>query len=313
MKREPRRVLVTGSNGLLGQKVTDLLSQSQAYAVHLTSSQEDPVVRSEQIPYTQLDVTDRKAVQRLVEEFQPEVIVNTAALTNVDLCETSREAAWKVNVIGVENLVHAGKLAGARIIQLSTDYVFDGKSGPYAEEDRPNPLSYYGRTKLAAENLLKTSTVDHAIVRTMVLYGQARKVKPNFGTWLVKELSEGRAVRVVSDQSGNPTLVDDLAFAIVKILELRKSGVYHVAGPDIMSRLEFARRLAGAFAFDPKLITAVKTADLRQAAPRPIRSGFVILKAQVDLNLRMSGVDQGLLIFRNQLSTVRHPVEIQSS
>lgn len=310
LRTEPRRILITGSNGLLGQKIVDLLSQSQSYRVHLISSQEESVFPSDTAPYTQVDITDRKQVTRIIEEIQPDTIINTAALTNVDACETNREGAWKVNVQGVENLVHAGKLAGSHIVQLSTDYVFDGKTGPYSEDDRPNPISYYGRTKLAAENLLRTSDISHTIVRTMVLYGTARKVKSNFALWLVTELKEGRPVRVVSDQVGSPTLVDDLAFGVAKIVELKKSGVYHIAGPDIVSRLAFARQLARIFQFDGKLIESQLTAALKQPAPRPLKSGFIILKAQVELNLTTSGVESGLLILRNQLSTMRQPVEI---
>jgi dTDP-4-dehydrorhamnose reductase len=313
LKTEPRRVLVTGSNGLLGQKVVELLSQSRSYMLHLVSSQEDSVFPADTAPYTRIDISNRKQVSALVEEFQPDTIINTAALTNVDACETNREGAWKTNVVGVENLAHAGKLTGSHIIQISTDYVFDGKNGPYSEDDRPNPISYYGRTKLASENLLRTSDVNHTIVRTMVLYGSARKVKPNFALWLVGELKAGRPVRVVSDQVGNPTLADDLAFAVAKIVELKKMGVYHVAGPDITSRLAFARELARIFQLDGGLITPQPTAALKQPAPRPLKSGFIILKAQVELNLTMSGVESGLLILRNQLSTVRHPVEISRS
>jgi dTDP-4-dehydrorhamnose reductase len=310
VKTEPRRIVITGSNGLLGQKIAELLSQSQSYAVHLTSSQEESTLPADGMPYTRLDITDRKQVTRVIDTIQPDTIINTAAVTNVDFCETGREAAWRANVTGVENLVHAGKLAGSHIIQLSTDYVFDGKSGPYAEEDRPNPISYYGRTKLAAENVLRTSNIGHTIVRTMVLYGHARKVKPNFALWLVGELQQERPVRVVSDQVGTPTFVDDLAYGIVKIVELKKAGVYHISGPDLLSRYDFARALARVFKFDAKLITPVKTAALNQPAPRPLKSGFIILKAQVDLNLSMSGTEAGLLILRNQLSSVRHPVEI---
>ena len=313
MKREPRRILVTGSNGLLGQKVAELFSQSPSYSLHLTSSQEEPVLASDQVPYTRMDVTDRRQVAKVIDEAQPDTIINTAAVTDVDFCENNREAAWKVNVVGVENLVHAAKLTGAHVIQVSTDYIFDGKAGPYAEEDRPNPISYYGRTKLAAENLLRTAGVGHTIVRTMVLYGHARKVKQNFALWLVRELQEGRPVRVVSDQVGSPTLADDLAFGIVKIVELKKSGVFNISGPDVLSRYDFARELAKAFKFNSKLITPVKTAALNQPAPRPLKSGFIILKAQVELNLTPSPAQTGLLILRNQLSTVRHPVEISQS
>jgi len=310
LKPEPRRVLITGSNGLLGQKLADLLTQSQSYSVHLTSSQEEPVLAADPAVFTRLDITDRRAVAGLVDRVTPSVIVNTAAMTNVDRCETNREQAWRTNVQGVENLVHAAKLTGAHIVQVSTDYVFDGRNGPYAEDDRPNPLSYYGRTKLASENLLRTSGVNHTIVRTMVLYGQARRVKVNFALWLVRELQAGKSVRVAEDQVGSPTLADDLAFGIVRIIELNRQGVYHLSGPDVISRLEFARRLARVFRLDAKLIGAVKTAELNQAAPRPLKSGFIILKAATELNVSMSGSESGLKILKNQLTSLGNPVEI---
>jgi dTDP-4-dehydrorhamnose reductase len=296
------KVLITGSNGLLGQKLVELFSHSAHYHITLASRQDKSVFHDETLDYRMLNITDKVGVRKLTDEIEPDVIVNTAAITNVDLCETEREEAWRVNVVGVENLAYAAKLVGARFIQLSTDYVFDGKNGPYDEFDRPNPISYYGRTKLAAENVLKTSGIPHAIVRTMVLYGMGYGVKLNFALWLLKSLSEGKPVKIVDDQTGNPTLADDLAFALVKVVELERGGIYHIAGPDIVSRFEFATRLASVFDFDPKLITPIKSATLTQAAPRPLKSGFIILKAETDLGLKMSGVKEGLTIFKNQLS-----------
>ncbi|HUN67037.1 MAG TPA: dTDP-4-dehydrorhamnose reductase [Bacteroidota bacterium] len=296
------KVLITGSNGLLGQKLVELLSHSAYYQTILTSRQGSSVYRDESLEYRTLNIADKAGVRKLIDETEPEIIVNTAAMTNVDQCETEREEAWRTNVVGVENLVHAAKLVGARIIQISTDYVFDGKDGPYDEFSRPNPICYYGRTKLAAENVLKTSGIPHAIVRTMVLYGMGHGVKTNFALWLLKSLSEGKPVKVVEDQLGNPTLADDLAFALVKIVELGRTGTYHIAGPDIVSRYEFGKRLAAVFQLDGKLLTPVKSAVLTQPAPRPLKSGFIILKAETELGLRLSGIKDGLTILKNQLS-----------
>jgi dTDP-4-dehydrorhamnose reductase len=203
----------------------------------------------------------------------------------------------------VEHIVQAAKLTGSKLIHVSTDYVFDGKTGPYSEVDRPNPMSYYGRTKLASENVITTSGIPHAIVRTMVLYGIGYGVKLNFALWLVRELSQENPVRVVDDQICNPTLADDLAYAILKIIELNRTGLYHVSGSDLMSRYEFAMMLARAFRYNRRLITPVKTVMLKQPAARPLRSGFVTLKAQVDLGIKPSGVEQGIMIFKNQVST----------
>jgi dTDP-4-dehydrorhamnose reductase len=297
------RVLITGSNGLLGQKLTELFSHISSFNLMLCSRQDQSVFPEETLTYRKLDITSRTDVKKVIEEYEPDVIVNSAAITNVDACETEREAAWRINVSGVENIVQAAKLTGSKLIHVSTDYVFDGKTGPYSEVDRPNPMSYYGRTKLASENVITTSGIPHAIVRTMVLYGIGYGVKLNFALWLLRELSQENPVRVVDDQICNPTLADDLAYAILKIIELNRTGLYHVSGSDLMSRYEFAMMLARAFRYNRRLITPVKTASLKQPAARPLRSGFVTLKAQVDLGIKPSGVEQGLTIFKNQVST----------
>lgn len=299
-----KRVLITGSNGLLGQKLVELLSNSPNYLLLLTSRQSASVFTSDQLQYRQLDTTRRSDVDAAVGEFEPEVIVNAAAMTNVDACETEREKAWRSNVTGVENLLHAAKLSGARLVHISTDYVFDGKNGPYIETDRPNPICYYGRTKLASENLVTTSGLPSTVIRTMVLYGIARNVKANFALWLLANLKAEKPVRVVDDQIGNPTIAEDLAYGILKVIELERLGLYHVAGPDLVSRYEFALALAKIFGFNKKLITPVKTATMKQPAARPLKSGLITLKAQTDLDIKLAGVEQGAIIFKNQVLSV---------
>ncbi|MBI5475362.1 MAG: dTDP-4-dehydrorhamnose reductase [Ignavibacteriales bacterium] len=298
-----KKVLITGSNGLLGQKIVELLSHT-LYGLNLVSLESRSVFDEEILPYDQLDLTKRQDVRKVVDSFEPDIIVNTAAVTDVDLCEKERGLAWQVNVGSVENLAYAAKLVGAKIIHISTDYVFDGNNGPYTESDRPNPISYYGRTKLASENVLLTSDVPSAILRTMVLYGCGIGIKQNFALWLYNNLSEKKPVKVVDDQIGNPTLVDDLALAILKIIELNKTGIYNIAGKDIVSRYDFALSLANVFSFNKKLITPVKSSIFKQPAPRPLNSGLIILKAQTELNLSMSGIERGITIFKNQLETI---------
>ncbi len=253
-------------------------------------------------------------VLKVVDELEPGVIINAAAVTDVDLCEKERELAWKVNVSGVENLAYAAKLVGANVIHLSTDYVFDGKNGPYDESARPSPLGYYGKTKLASENVLRTSEIPYTLVRTMILYGTGLAVKQNFALWLIKNLGEGKPLRVVDDQMGNPTLVDDLAYAILNIVELDRQGLYHIAGRDLVSRFDFAQALARTFNFDKSLISPVKTAALKQLAPRPLKSGFITLKAETELGAKLSGIDHGLEVLKNQLDVrTKNSVEYDGS
>jgi len=298
----PQTVMILGANGLLGQRFSEFLARGTMWRLVLAGRHAVPRLQLPDTAYLQVDITKKQQVRDAVTSEKPAVIVNAAAITNVDACETERDAAWKVNVTGVEHVVEAAKRVGARVVHLSTDYVFDGREGPYSENDKPNPVNYYGRAKLASENHLRASGLGYVIARTMVLYGVAAEVKSNFALWLIRNLEEKKPVRVVDDQLGNPTLVDDLAHALISAMELGKSGVYHVAGRDIVSRYDFALKLAEVFGFERDLVTPIKTSELNQAAPRPLKSGFVTLKAEVDLGYRPSTVEEGLTVLKGQLS-----------
>jgi dTDP-4-dehydrorhamnose reductase len=300
-----RRMLVFGSNGLLGQKVAELLVRGTPSSITLTSFENAPVRSMEPAEYIQADITSKKDVRQVVAHADPDVIINCAAITNVDACEMERETAWKVNVGGVEHIIEAARRGGATIVHVSSDYIFDGKNGPYTEDDRPEPLSYYGKTKLAGENALRASGLNFIIARTMILYGFAPGVKQNFALWLIESLEKQTPVRIVDDQFGNPTLADDLAYGLLRAVELGKTGVYNIAGRDIVSRHEFALRIARAFGLDATLISPVKTAQLRQPAQRPLRSGLITLRAEVELGINPSTIEQGLAVLKNQISRGR--------
>ncbi len=296
------RVLVTGCNGLLGQKVTELLVRGTGATIVRSSVEPSAVRQLRSVSYRQLDITSKKDVRSVVADVAPDVIINCAALTDVDGCERERERAWKINVTGVENLIEGARRCGAKIMHVSSDYVFDGKSGPYAEDARPAPINYYGKTKLASENALRTSDVEFFIARTMVLYGFATSVKPNFALWVIQTLSKGEPVRVVDDQTGNPTLADDLAYGLLRAMELERKGIYNIAGRDIVTRYDFAVRIATFFGLDPALIRPTQTSQLKQLAPRPMKSGLITLKAEVELGIRPATVDEGLAVLKSQLS-----------
>ena len=296
------RILVIGSNGLLGQKVVELFARGTTSPVSCASLEREAVRTLRSLQYMQLDITSRKDVRRVVSVCEPEVIINCAAMTNVDACERERERAWRINVVGVENIMEAAKKYGSRLIHVSSDYVYDGRRGPYSEVDRPEPISYYGKTKLASENVLLASGLPHFIARTMVLYGYGEGVRPNFALWLLENLEKGKPLRIVEDQLGNPTYVDDLAFGIMKGVELEKTGIYHIAGRDIVSRYVFAVTLARVFGLDERLLTPVKTDAMGQPAPRPLRSGLITLKAEVELGIKPSTVEEGLTMLRGQLA-----------
>ena len=301
-----KRILVTGANGLLGQRLACLLGRESKYELLLTCHHPSFFLNHEPLlDYTQLDITSKGDVKSLVTSFRPDVIINAAAMTNVDACELQRELAWKINVHGVENLVEVSRSIRAKIIHLSTDYVFDGKRGPYAEEDRPDPINYYGKTKLASENVIRTGDARYAIVRTVVLYGNGKNVKQNFALWVVDNLKNGRPIKAATDQIGSPTYVHDLAFGLLRIVEQDGEGIYHLSGSECVSRYDFAVRVCDVFGFDASLVERVKTGDLQQKARRPLNSGFITLKVETELGFKPSDVTQGLTMLKRELNSPR--------
>ena len=299
MKILRKKVLISGANGLLGQKCVSVFLKD--YEVYGADIQEKAFADYRHYHYVTCDITSRNQVNELVKNIEPDFIINAAAYTNVDACEEDRETCWKVNVNGIENLAKAAFKKHIFIVHISTDYIFDGESGPYSEDSKPNPLGYYGRSKLAGENALIASGAQNAILRTMVLYGCGENLRDNFALWLLKMLQSGKEVTIVDDQYGHPTIVDDLAKAILKVVEKKQTGVFHVTGSEYVNRLEFAHELADVFGLRKDLIKAIKTSDLNQKAPRPFRSEFNLDKLRRELGITTMNVRDSLLLLKEQL------------
>lgn len=184
-----KKILLTGANGLLGQKIADIFRSESEHELLLSDLQEK-AEDSHGYNYIKLDITCKEDIKNTIREHNPEIIINTAAFTNVDGCETERELSWRINVDGVKNLIIGSRITEAKLVHISTDYVFDGKTGHYDEYSRPNPKSFYGKGKLAAENALTSSGLKYAIIRTMILYGTGRNLRPNFALWLIDSLKK---------------------------------------------------------------------------------------------------------------------------
>ena len=292
------KLLITGVNGLLGQKLVE--QASSKFSVLGVDLQDEPVTKKLKFVYRKLDLTDRRKVKEGILSFHPGYLINTAAMTDVDGCEIEKERCWRTNVEAVENITFAAQMTGTKIVHLSSDYIFDGNNGPYSEDSLPSPLGYYGKSKLASENLLVASNLEHAVVRTMVLYGHGIEVRPNFVTWLINTLKKGERVTIVTDQFGNPTLVDDLATAILKIIELKKWDLYHICGSELIDRYNFAIKIAEIFKLNKNLIDSTTTPELKQSALRPLKSGFIIEKATSELGIKMSNIEDGLKKLKKQ-------------
>ena len=291
------RVLITGSNGLLGQKLVKTFS-----ADHQTSGidlQTDSVIDAPNFEYHKISITEKYKLQALFDSFKPEVIINAGAYTDVDGCEKNKEKAWEVNVVGVKNLSELCRENKTKLVQLSTDYIFDGQNGPYSEEDTPNPEGYYGITKLESEKVILESKIDFLIVRTNVLYGKSLGETHNFVLWLIQKLKDEQKVKIVTDQYSNPTLADNLAEAIKEATEKNISGILNIAGGEkILSRYEFALKIAEKFNLDQSLIKKVSTSELNLPAPRPLKGGLKIDKAKKLLATELLDVDKGLEFIR---------------
>ncbi len=294
------RILITGANGKLGQRTVSFYKNFKNIELLTIAIEEKPVIDGAE--YLQCDITDREKVKKVVFDYCPDFIINTAAYTNVDKSETDREAAWKVNVKAVEYLSESARVIDAHIIHISSDYLFDGKSGPYAENAVPNPLGYYGRTKLASENVLRLSGCYYTIIRTNVLYGNAADSSPDFVKWVINSLNGGEKIKIVTDQINNPTFIDDLVQGINKIIEFGKTGVYNIGGREFISRYDFTMLIAEYFHLSKSLIGKTITEQLNQPARRPLKSGLITLKAETELGYHPHTIFEALAEMREGLA-----------
>jgi dTDP-4-dehydrorhamnose reductase len=289
------RLLITGANGLLGQKLVQLVADKGISV--LASSQGPSRIQTPNVQYLPLDITQKEKVLQMVKEYGPSVIINTAAMTNVDQCETEREQCWELNVTAVAHLIEAAAQVNAHLIHLSTDFIFDGTSGPYDEEAQPNPVNYYGQSKWAAEKLILESQIKWSIVRTVLVYGATPgSSRSNIMLWVKRNLESGNPIRVVADQFRTPTLVEDLAVGCYLIAEKSAEGIFNISGKDLLTPYDIAIITARYFSLDESLITKTDSKEFKQPAQRPLRTGFNIKKAKQILGYQPHSFEEGLAI-----------------
>lgn len=296
------RILLTGSNGLLGQKIVYAALKRNDIQLLATSKGENRLHAKAGYQYASMDITNADEVTAIVENFKPHCIINTAAMTNVDACEKDQENCWKMNVEAVRTMTELCELHNIHLIHLSTDFVFDGEKGYYSEEDVPNPLSHYARSKYESEKVVQQARIDSAIIRTIIIYGVVDdKQRSNVVIWTINSLRQQKDINVISDQMRSPTLAEDLADACVQAALKRATGIYHVSGSETMSILEMVNRTADFFQLDKKYIHPITTDQLKQPAKRPLLTGFNIDKAKRELNFQPHTLLQGLEIVKMQL------------
>ena len=281
-----KKILITGSSGQLGSTLTQYLKKY--YNVFSTShSANNPV-----------SITDRNKLDATLSAIEPDYIINCAAFTNVDKNETDKDHAYSVNVSGIKNIIALSN-KNTKIVHISSDYIFDGKRKSYTEEDHPNPLSYYGKVKLESENILRSSNRCYLIFRSSVIYNDSHT---NFYTWVYNSLLNHKKIKVVTDQISNPTWTWSLSEAIYKSLLNNLDGVFHYAGNDIVSRYEFALKIADIFSFNSDNIIPIKTDDLNQRAKRPAVSTLNSTKIKKILEIEHPEMDHIINIFKDRIN-----------
>jgi dTDP-4-dehydrorhamnose reductase len=269
-------VAVTGANGLVGAEAVALLAgRHEVLALGRGPCRLAPG------PYRWIDADlgDGRSVEEALRAFRPGAVLHAGALTDVDGCERDPDRAWRVNVGGTEQVARGCRETGARLVALSTDYVFDGEAGPYSEDDLPNPRGVYARTKRAGEEAALLVAPGAAVARVAVVYSGRPGAKPTFATEIVRRLSRGEPVRAFCDQHVSPTLARNAAAMTVELLlETGYAGVLHASGATVLDRVAFARAVAGRFGLEGEIVP-VRTAEVALAAPRPLRAGLRVDRA----------------------------------
>ncbi len=297
----PKKILITGTNGLLGQKLITLLHKNPDVQLIATARGANRLPFTDGYEYRQMDITDAAQVAEVMEAVQPHAVIHAAAMTNVDQCEFEKELCWKMNVLAVEYLVEACKKYDTFLCHVSTDFIFDGENGPYSEDAVPSPLSFYGWSKYAAEEVVKRSDIRWGIARTVLVYGIAADMsRSNIILWVKKSLEDGKTIKVVTDQFRSPTLAEDLAMGCWLIADKEALGIYNISGKEVMTPYEMAHATADYFGLDKSFITEADSSTFTQPAKRPPRTGFILDKARNVLGYEPRSFTEGIAILAEQ-------------
>ena len=296
------KFLITGSNGLLGQKLIQKLSRLSSVDLIATSIGKNRLSHTENYKYVSLDITDKDNVNDVISSENPDVVINTAAMTNVDLCEDEKERCDALNVDAVRYLANACLKVSAHLIHISTDFIFDGEDGPYKEEDKPNPLSYYGLSKLDSEKILYKHECNWTILRTIIIFGVGKSLsKGNIVLWAKGALEKGEDLNIIDDQFRAPTLAEDLADACILAANKKEYGIFNISGKDIMSIYEMVERIGKYYKLNTTNLNRISTDMLNQKAKRPPRTGFILDKAKEVLGYNPHSFEESLSIIKKQL------------
>jgi len=297
-----QKILITGSNGLLGQKLVYKLLSEKTHEIIATARGENRLKVKEGYKFVSLDITNEQDVNEVISSIKPDVVINTAAMTNVDQCETEMDMADLLNVQAVQFIVNACIRNKAFLVHLSTDFIFDGVDGPYKETAEANPLSFYGMTKLKAEQIILGSKVKAAILRTVLVFGIVDDMsRSNIVLWAKGAFEKGTPINVVDDQFRTPTLAEDLADGCMLAADQKITGIFNISGKDYMSIYELVERVGKFWNLNTSNMTKVSSDTLNQTAKRPPITGFVLNKAMGILGYNPRSFEEGLEVVKKQI------------
>ncbi len=300
-----KKILITGSNGLLGQRLIKFLKAKNKYKIYGVSRGENRIVNKEGYTYNNIDITDNVKLTNLILKIQPNFIIHTAAMTNVDQCELNKKDCDIINVDSVKSIVEICKEQNIHLIHISTDFIFDGKKGYYKEDDKPNPINYYGLSKLRSEQIVLDSNIKYTILRTILVFGLTDELKNNIVLWVKNNIENKQQINVVTDQLRMPTFVDDLAEACIYAVDNKVEGIYNVSTNKLMSIYEVSLEIADVFNLDRSFINSIPTSLLDQPAKRPPITGFDLKKSIHQLKLPSVSFSERLQVFKNQLANYK--------
>jgi len=297
------KLLIIGASGVLGSRLYNGAIKKKwnvlgTYCTHECGG------------FSYLDVRDKAGLEKAFNFFRPETVVMAGGIIDVDLCTLKPKLARDVNIKGTLNLAKKTKEYGSRLVYVSTDYIFDGKNGPYEEDDKPNPINTYGRTKLEAENIVRAKLKDYLIVRTCQLYGigvaeralASSAPTNNFAVKIIHNMQNGKKVYAADDLYSTPTYSGLLSDILIKLIEKNSKGIYHGAGAEFLNRYDYVNKIADIFELDKALIQRIKLKDLKLKARRPKKGGLKTAKIKKEKIIEPYDCYTGLALLKKEMS-----------
>lgn len=294
------RLLITGSNGLLGQKIVKIcLKRGVEFLATSNGANRNQECPSER--YLEMDITNQPKIAEIFTNYKPTHIIHTAALTNVDYCELNPEECQEVNVLATKKLWNEAQKINAHFQLLSTDFIFDGLKGNYKETDEPSAVSIYGQSKVDAEHvLINSQNKNWSIARTIIVYGTANNLsRTNIVLWTIDALTKGDPMKIIDDQFRMPTWADDLAWGCLEICRRDKTGIFHLCGPELMAVNEIVFRIAKHLGKSIENVEIISSSTLNQPAKRPPRTGFDLTKSRTELDYNPKTIEETITILTN--------------